>query len=295
MPRLLIGWLLQTRTHGRQVQEVIVLPAHNDPRSTSGKEIDQRSGSAIQTVQTRQDVAEGKRKRAGIALDRCSGSQQFPPVIASAGVAERAQPLVRMRLQDRRSRAGDFSPFASQVAGSCDQLKAAMGQRQVCALGKCPKAHCLFCAIDIHHGPLATLPIPHPTSWGSERRSRHQIFLKEYAQCLHRCLLKGREIAGKRRRMRQVCSAKQRHERLGKRKESVIKGLQRAFPAHGVAKEHHHKINHFVVPHTGPRKPHALLDGFLQAQLAEYMRQHGHFSQPRRCGWKGCWGNLDMD
>ena len=114
MPRLLIGWLLQTRTHGRQVQQVIVLPAHNNPGSTSGEEIGQRSGIAIQAVQTSQDVGEGKRKRAGIAADHRSGSQQFTPVITIAGVAERAQPLVRMRLQNRRSRAGDFSPFASQ-------------------------------------------------------------------------------------------------------------------------------------------------------------------------------------
>jgi hypothetical protein len=78
--------------------------------------------------------------------------------------------------------------------------------------------------------------------------------------------------------MRQVCSAKQRHERLGKWKESVIKGLQRAFPAHGVAKEHHDKINHFVVTHPSACKPHALLDGSLQAQLAEHMRHNGHFS-----------------
>ena len=91
MPRLLIGWLLQTCAHGRQVQEVIVLPAHNNPRSTSGEEIDKRSGIAIQAVQTRQDMGEGKGKRAGIAADRCSGSQQFPPVIAIACVAERAQ------------------------------------------------------------------------------------------------------------------------------------------------------------------------------------------------------------
>src|SRR5712692_1263910 len=128
MPRLLIGWLPQTHTHGRQVQEVIVLPAHNDPRPTSGKEIGQRSGIAIQSVQTSQDVGERKRKRAGIAADHRSGSPQFPPVIPIAGVAERAQPLVRMRLQNRRSRAGDFSPFASQVCGSRDQLKAAMGR-----------------------------------------------------------------------------------------------------------------------------------------------------------------------
>src|SRR5437016_2215588 len=165
MPRLLIGWTLQTRTHGRQVQQVIVLPAHNDPRSSSGEEIDKRSGITIQAVQTSQDVGEGKGKRAGIAADHRSGSQQFPPVIAIAGVAERAQPLVRMRLQDRRSRAYDFSPFASQVAGSRDQLKAAMGRRKVCGLGKCPKASCLFCSIDIYHGPMASQAIPHPTWW----------------------------------------------------------------------------------------------------------------------------------
>src|SRR5258708_3581224 len=81
MPRLLIGWLLQTHPHGREGPEVIVLPAHNDPRSTTGKEIGQPSGIAIPSVQTSQDVAERKRKRAGIAADHRSGSQQFPPVI----------------------------------------------------------------------------------------------------------------------------------------------------------------------------------------------------------------------
>ena len=175
MPRLLIGWLLQTRTHGRQVQQVIVLPAHNNAGSASGEEIGKRSGIAIQSVQTSQDVGEGKRKRAGIAADHRSGSQQFTPVITIAGVAERAQPLVRMRLQNRRSRACDFSPFASQVAGRRDQLKAAMGRRKVCGLGKCSLPDCLFGAIDIHHGPMASQAIPHPTRWRSERRSRHQI------------------------------------------------------------------------------------------------------------------------
>jgi hypothetical protein len=138
MPRLLIGWLLQTRTHGRQVQEVIVPPAHNHPGSTSGEQIDKRSGIAIQAVQTSQDVGEGKRKRGGIAADHRSGSQQFPPVITIAGVAERAQPLVRMRLQNCRSRPGDFSSFASQLCGSRDQLKAAMGQRRGLRSGEVP-------------------------------------------------------------------------------------------------------------------------------------------------------------
>src|SRR5260221_11125828 len=69
MPRLLIGWLLQTHPHGREVQEVIVLPAHNDSRSTSGKEIGQRTAIAIQSFPTSQNVGERKGKRAGIAAD----------------------------------------------------------------------------------------------------------------------------------------------------------------------------------------------------------------------------------
>jgi len=164
------------------VQEVIVLPTHNHPGSTSGEQIDKRSGIAIQAIQTSQDVREGKRKRASIAADHRSGSQQFPPVIPIASVAQRAQPLVRMRLQNRRSRTCDFSPFASQVCGSRDPLKAAMGRRKVCGLGKCPLSDCLFCAIDIHYGPMGSQAVPHPSRWGSEDRSRHQIFLKERAQ-----------------------------------------------------------------------------------------------------------------
>ena len=155
-----------------------------------------------------------------------------------------------------------------------------MGRRKDCSLGKCPLSDCLFGAIDIHYGPMGSQAVPHPSRWGSEDRSRHQIFLKERAQCLHGCLIKGREIAGKRRRMRQVCSPKQCHERLGKGKESLIKGLQRSFPAHGVANEHHHKINHLVVPHPSACKPDPLLNGFLETQLAEHMRHNGHFSEP---------------
>src|SRR5260221_5162381 len=36
MPRLLIGWLLQTHPHGREVQERIGPPAHKYPSSTCG-------------------------------------------------------------------------------------------------------------------------------------------------------------------------------------------------------------------------------------------------------------------
>ncbi len=56
-----------------------------------------------------------------------------------------------------------------------------------------------------------------------------------------------------------------------------MKGLQGSFSAHGVAQQHHDKINHLVVPHPSARKAHSLLDGFLEAKLAEHMSQNGHF------------------
>src|SRR6266566_5050339 len=186
MPRLLIWWELQPCAHSRQVQQVVVLPAHDHPRPTRGEQIGMRS-------------------------------------------------------------------------------------RKVCCLGKCSLSRSLFCSIDIYHDPMLALPVPYPTWRGGEHRSCHQVFLKERAERFNGPLIKGCQKAGKRCRMRQVRSPKKRHERFGKREESLIKGREGLFPTHGVAKEHHDKINHLVVSHTSACKPYPLLDGFLETQLAEHM------------------------
>jgi len=68
------------------------------------------------------------------------------------------------------------------------------------------------------------------------------------------------------------------HERLGERKESFIKGRDGSFSAHGVAHEHHDKINDLVVSHTSASKLHSLLNSFLQATVAQHMSQNRHFS-----------------
>src|SRR5439155_5569667 len=98
MCRLLIGRASQTLLDGRQVQQVILPPVHHDPGSTWGEEIGKRSRIAIQSVQTSQDVGEGKRERGGIVSYHGSGTQQFPPVIAISCVSKRAEPLVRVSL-----------------------------------------------------------------------------------------------------------------------------------------------------------------------------------------------------
>jgi hypothetical protein len=176
-----------------------------------------------------------------------------------------------MRLQNGGSRSRYFSALASKIAGSTHLVKSAMRRRKVWRLRKRSLSGCLFCSIDIHHCPMRSQAVPHPTWWGSERRSCHKIFLRRACAAPPHLLDQARKKAGKRRGMRQVHSPKKCHERLGKRKESLRKGLQGSFSAYGVAHEHHDKINHLVVTHTSASKPHSLLDGFLEAKLAEHM------------------------
>src|SRR5205807_8935738 len=100
-------------------------------------------------------------RRAGMTLDGGFGSQPFPSVVGIACVSKCRKPVVRMGLQDRRSRACDFSTLAPQVAGNCDQITAAMRRRKVWRLRKGPLSGCLFGCIDIDHGPMLALPVPH--------------------------------------------------------------------------------------------------------------------------------------
>jgi len=127
----LVGSVLQTGVHLGQVQQMIVLAAHNDPRSVLGEQIGKRSRIAVQSVQTRQDVGEGKSKRTGIALDGGFGSQQFSSVVAIACISKRAEPLMGMGLQDGRSRACHFSTLAPQVGRGGDQITSAMRRRKI--------------------------------------------------------------------------------------------------------------------------------------------------------------------
>lgn len=94
--------------------------------------------------------------------------------------------------------------------------------------------------------------------------------------------------------MRDVRSPKKCPERASKRREPLSKCIEGSFPTHGIAAEHHDKINHLVVPHPSARKAHALLDGFLEAEPVEHMRHDSHFAQPRGGGWSGVWSYLDM-
>ena len=168
-----------------------------------------------------QDVGEGKGERCGIRRDYRSRTQQFSPVIPIACIAKGPKPLMGMGLSYGRPRSHDFSTLASLIPGSTDLIKAAMRGWQLRRLRKRTLPGYLSGSIDIHHSPVASLSVPHAPRWRTKRRSCHQIFLKERSQRLHRGLIKGCKKAREGRRVRQVCSAKKRHERPCKRSNSL--------------------------------------------------------------------------
>ena len=263
-----------------QIQEGVVTAARNHPK-TSGENIDEWSRVAIKSIQTKQYRRDGKREFGCVIGDHRDGPQQFSSVIPIAWPTKRAQKLVCMRLEQDRAGAHDFSPFTPQVARSANLVEATMGGGQRLHLRERTLTGGLSRPIHIHDHPLLTRPVEQATG-RSKWFPSEQIFLKERAECLHTCLVKGCKKAGKRRAMGQVMTPKEGHKRVGKRDEPFIKGQQGGFARNCIADEHHDKIDEVIVTKARAGKPDSLLDGFEQTQMSENLSEGGHFSQPGR-------------
>ena len=101
----LICWTRKSLLHHLQTKEGVVTTSGNHPKA-SLHHIEQRSGVAIEPVQTKQHLSQGKRKRCRLAGDHLDGPQKLPPIIAIAWPPKGSQKLVRMRLQNDGVSAG---------------------------------------------------------------------------------------------------------------------------------------------------------------------------------------------
>src|SRR5512135_1402498 len=95
------------------------------------EEIRQRSRIAIQAIEANDDVGERKRERAGIRRNYGTRLFELLAILPIARVATCAQPLVRVRLQDRRPCSDHFPALASQMSRSTHSVKAAMRRWQI--------------------------------------------------------------------------------------------------------------------------------------------------------------------
>src|SRR5947209_2614746 len=114
----------------RKLQEAVVTTSGNHPKASS-QDIDERSGIAIKAIETKQHRSGRKGKLCGIAGAHLDSPQQFASIIPIAWPTNRAQKLMRMRLEHDRAGAHYFAPFAPLIARRADSLETAMrgGQR----------------------------------------------------------------------------------------------------------------------------------------------------------------------
>src|SRR5215470_10499575 len=256
---LLIWRKAQPVLHGRQVQQIVCLATYNDPQSTRSEQISQWGGIAIQTVQAHEDVRKWEGERRSIAGDHVSGTQEFRPVIPIAEVSKRAEPLMRMCLEHDGSRSDDFPSSTSQVPWRADPIKPAVSSWKLWRVGQRPLPGSLPGPIDIDDEPMLVLTIPDPAWWGSERRSRDQVFLKDNAERLDCWLVQSGQKTAERRAMWEVIPAKERHEGVRKRQKTCVKSLKCRFSREGVTDEDGEKIDDLIRSEPWTSKPNPFL------------------------------------
>ncbi len=112
MGAYLIGGTCKCLLDHLQIQQGVVTTSGNDPKVGS-EDIDERSSVAVEAVETQQHGSRRKPQFGRIAGDHLDGSYQFSSVIPIAWPPKGAQKLMRMRLENNRTGAHDFSPLAS--------------------------------------------------------------------------------------------------------------------------------------------------------------------------------------
>src|SRR5579864_6811747 len=109
---------------------MVVTTSDNHPKA-SRKNIDERSGVAVETIKPKQHGNGGKCKLCGIAGAHLESPQQFATIIPIAWPTKRAEKLMRMCLEHDRAGTHHFSPLAPLIPWSTDCLEATVrsGQR----------------------------------------------------------------------------------------------------------------------------------------------------------------------
>lgn len=113
------------------------------------RQIGQERSGAILSIQAHHGVLWWELVALKVGVDGRHRSAQFRPVLAVARVAERAEPLVGVRLQDRGVGADDFAPLAPHVARRAEGAQAALGGRSVRGVGQGALASRFSCTIDL--------------------------------------------------------------------------------------------------------------------------------------------------
>ncbi len=135
-----------------QIKPAILFAPPNGP-TLAREDLFQRGFVSIQSIDTDDDLREGKRKRRRVGGDGLEGLSQFFSVVAVAWARKSADPLMRVRLQNGCPGSPHVSSFAREIAFRTHPIKPTVRGRKLACLGKCPLSCRLFGPIYIDHEP----------------------------------------------------------------------------------------------------------------------------------------------
>src|SRR6266487_1426120 len=144
-------------------------------------------------------------------------------------------PLVRMGLQNGGARPDDLTALTSAIARGANSKQASLWRRAVRRLREGALAGRLTRPIDIEDEPLPATAIENATWLFLRQRSGQQIFQELGSQGFDAGLIQSGEKTTQGRASRQSLAFEHRHERGGKREQTLVERFESGFAADGIA------------------------------------------------------------
>jgi hypothetical protein len=172
--------------------------------------------------------------------------------------------------------------LASCIARGTDLVQSAVCGWEIRCTGQGSLAGGLSRAINIEHEPMGSSSVPQPSCFLLLLQRRcEQVFEKHRSQRLDGSLRKLGKKAAQRRTNGQGVSSEQCHERVGKRKHSLVECLQRTFSPDRVTQKHDREVNEVIMTEPTSSEAYALLNPRKQTLVPKIVCDHSNFPKPR--------------
>src|SRR5512135_3432846 len=238
---------------------------------------------AIGSIQAQQRTLRGELVCSKVGADGLDPLAQFLAIHPVPFVAEAAEPLMTVGLQDGGAGTYHLASLTSGVARGTHRSQATLRPWQMVSAGQGTLAGRLTRAVDVEDLPLLPLPIPESRDLGvCTQRSGQHIGQKQRAQGFDHWHRQGRQSTRESRAGGQPVSPKERHEGLGPGPQGLVESLQGALPTDGVAKENDKKVDQFIVSKASSLKADAFGELGQDALLPKMLRQEHEFAPPGR-------------
>src|SRR5579885_1085670 len=233
---------------------VVLAPCHKPVAC----QIREDGSRAIRSIQAQEGLPSWEAVRSKIGADGLDRTTHFLAIPPVPTVAETAEPLMAVGLQDSRAGTHHLTPFASGVARGTHLSQATLRLWKMISTGQGALAGRLTGPVDVEDPPLLALPIPESGDLGvCTQRSDQQIGQKQGTQGFDHWRCQSRQRPRESRTRGQLLPSKERHKGLSPGPQNLVESLSGRLGTDSVAKEHDEKVDQLIVATASSLKAHA--------------------------------------